>query len=778
MEVTLVVRVSYDGVGALRGIVERVKTGKKERFVGMETLCGVIERMARDGPAERRPNARRRRSGLALVAAVLLFWPSLVLAAGVHARFDLATPTGGPFPSNRFTVFDLHQNTGRAVSLPKPDCLTRASDCEDIDVINTLDGFNLQPRLSIPFDGAIDVRTVSRQTVFLVSLGCALLRRPPDDRVVGINQVVWDPATNTLHVESDELLDQHTRYALIVTRGVTDLLGDPVEPSREFTRFRQLLNISRTRDLALEAYRLELLLALAVSARTAGVQPSDVVAASVFTTQSTTAVLEKIRDQLKSATPALARFDLGAGGNRTVFPRSTVSAITFTRQGVVPATVVVPLSPIPTTGSVGTLAFGKYQSPDYRDQAAAFIPPVPTRTGVPQVRATSDVYFNLFVPSGPKPPGGWPVAIFGHGLGDNKNGGPIGVAGVMAANGIATLAINVVGHGRGPGSTLTVLTASGPSTFSAGGRGVDQNQDGLIDASEGLKALAPRTIIGSRDGIRQTVVDLMQLVRVIEVGMDVDGDGSADLDPARIYYFGQSLGGIYGTVLLAVEPSVRAGVPNVPGGPLIEVARLSPFFRPELGASLFARVPSLLNDGPPDPATLTFPFIENMPLRDQPPVVNTVPGAMAIQEVIENTEWISQSGNPVAYAPHLRKDPLDGLLPKPVVVQFALGDQAATNPTTTALLRAGDLADRATFFRNDLAFAADSHFPKNPHTFLINLSPLPAFLNVTLAALAAQQQIATFFASDGTVVIDPDGILPFFETPIAGPLPEDLGFIP
>src|SRR5262249_13137596 len=163
-----------------------------------------------------------------------------------------------------------------------------------------------------------------------------------------------------------------------------------------------------------------------------------------------------------------------------------------------------------------------------------------------------------------------------------------------------------------------------------------------------------------------------------------------------------------------------------------------------LGALLFSRVPSLLNDGPPDPATRTFPFIENMPLRDQPPVVNTVPGAMAIQEVIDNTEWVSQSGNGVAYAPHLRKSPLDGLLPKTVLVQFARGDQTAPNPTTTALVRAGDLADRTTLFRNDLAFAADSHFPKNPHAFLINLSPLPAFLNVTLTALAAQQQIAVF----------------------------------
>ena len=56
----------------------------------------------------------------------------------------------------------------------------------------------------------------------------------------------------------------------------------------------------------------------------------------------------------------------------------------------------------------------------------------------------------------------------------------------------------------------------------------------------------------------------MQLTREIEVGMDVDGDGVSDLNADRIYYSGQSFGGIYGTMFIAVEPSIKAGVPNVP----------------------------------------------------------------------------------------------------------------------------------------------------------------------------------------------------------------------
>ncbi len=97
------------------------------------------------------------------------------------------------------------------------------------------------------------------------------------------------------------------------------------------------------------------------------------------------------------------------------------------------------------------------------------------------------------------------------------------------------------------------------------------------------------------------------------------------------------------------------------------------------------------------------------------------------------------------------------------------------NPTATALIRSGDLKDRATFFRNDLAFALGVGFGKNPHTFLTNIGGTP---QVAAAAVGGQTQIAIFFATDGALTIDPDGPGPLFEVPIAGPLPEDLGFIP
>ena len=45
---TFIVRITRDPAGRLRGTVERVRTGQKERFRDAEGIGGVIERMLQD----------------------------------------------------------------------------------------------------------------------------------------------------------------------------------------------------------------------------------------------------------------------------------------------------------------------------------------------------------------------------------------------------------------------------------------------------------------------------------------------------------------------------------------------------------------------------------------------------------------------------------------------------------------------------------------------------------------------------------------------------------
>ncbi|MBI5721557.1 MAG: Ig-like domain-containing protein [Burkholderiales bacterium] len=696
---------------------------------------------------------------LAVLAAAV---SSTAFAAGpVRVLSDTSHPLGSIFPSNRYTTPDFTQNTQLRIVLPKPDCAVRPSDCADIDVLNTLDGFSTQPRVSVPFSGAIDPATVTSDTVFLVNLGDTLTGRGFGERV-GINQVIWSPAGKRLAFQSDQLLQQHSRYAVVVTDGVRDTEGHKIGG-----------------DFGQDAQARAAVPALQLVAH-------KIVAIGQFTTQSITADLTKINARIKASTPGPINFVIGHNGVgpvRAVFPVAGLAGILFNRQtGAAPAFTT---GPVPTPalqvvpGAVASVAYGRFASPSYWNTAARVIPPTGSLTGVPAVQGSESLLVQMFVPAGPKPAGGWPVVIFGHGFTDSMYGAPWTVASVFASRGIATVSINVTGHGGGAMGTLTVVpSAPGapPVSVPAGGRGIDQDGNGTIDSTEGVGAVGALSLVSSRDGLRQTVIDLMQLVRQIEAGVDIDGDASIDLDANRIYYSGQSFGGIYGTIFLGTEPSLKAGVPNVPGGSITEIARLSPNFRILTAIALATRQPTLINLPPlPNlPVPLNLVFNENIPLRNLAPLTDTVPGAEAIQHYIDVAQWATQAGNPVSYAPHIRKQPLPGHAAKPVIFQFAKGDVTVPNPTTSAILRAGELADRATYFRNDLAYAMNVAVGRNPHTFLTNIGTSAQ----APYAVMAQQQVAIFLASHGTMVIDPDGAGPFFEVPIAGPLPEQLNFIP
>jgi len=408
----------------------------------------------------------------------------------VYASFDLSRPEGGPFPSDIFTVEDLTQNTGRRVNYPLPDCAVRPTDCDDLAMVNTLDGWGLQPRISIPFTGEIDPKTLNSNTVFLIEL--------PGGARIGINQLIWDPATHTLHAEADEVLDQHHRYAVIVTDGVRDTSGKVV---KAVSNFASMDNVPAWYQARLkEVFDV---------ARAQGLRKSDIVSATAFTTQSVTSVLERIRDSIKASTPAPADFLLGPAAEPTVFARSQVLGATWIRQtianppGFSPQPLnLAPLNVVP--GAVGTIAYGMYSSPEYMVHPGEYIPAVGTLAGTPPVQAINTIYFTLYLPAGTKPAGGWPVAILSGGSSGNKHVSSTFFAAKLAQHGIAAIGINHVGQGFGPLTKLQITKTDGTSlAFPDAGRGVDQNGDNVIGQVEGSRAAAKRSwTIAERDAFR------------------------------------------------------------------------------------------------------------------------------------------------------------------------------------------------------------------------------------------------------------------------------------
>src|SRR5260370_27479621 len=175
---------------------------------------------------------------------------------------------------------------------------------------------------------------------------------------------------------------------------------------------------------------------------------------------------------------------------------------------------------------------------------------------------------------------------------------------------------------------------------------------------------------------------------------------------------------------MGVEPDVQVGVLASPGGmnSRFDLIRMRPAGRPQAGEALAARIPSLLNapglnswGGVPVAAPF---FNENIPLRTLPIATNQVAGAMDIQKYFDEIAWIAASGDGVSYAPHIRKEPLTGMSPKSILINFGKGDEWAPNPRTTQLLRAGGYADVSTFYRNDLRYADDRSVYQHPHTYV------------------------------------------------------------
>ena len=669
-------------------------------------------------------------------------------AAGVTVVFAPSDPALGPYPSDALTVADKAQKTGRRVNLPAPDCSVERFGCIAQPALNRLDGFNPQPRIRIRFTSAVNPSTLP-DGIFYVALDNLTtdelgLNKPGD--TIRLNEVVYDPATFTAFAKPDTFLDQHRRYALVVTVAVKDAVGDPVAADPAYVACKGDPTLPGCPEAA----------DMAVIGR-AGISASSVAAATVFTTASATAWLERARDALATTDPA---FKAGPVVDLTSYPvaiwHQQTGSDSFTDSAL----------PFAILQGISRIAFATYASPNYLNAGQTIDMPGTAAALAPAAR-TEQIQFNVFLPASPKPAGGYPVVIFGHGFTSDRFSSPLTVASTFAAAGYAVLGIDAVGHGFGPRSSVTFSGAKGQLEVSAPGRGISQGSSGSIAAGDGCQILIP---VGGRDCIQQTTVDLMQLARTLRSGLDLDGDGSVDLDGSRMAYVGHSLGGQYGTTFSAVDPSIPVAALAGAAGTNTTITRMSPNFIPGISQYLGAVAPTLLNAG--------STFDGNWPLRNEPVRVNDVKGAIEVQEAFEKVEWLSTAGEALYYAPHLKLSPLAGVPAKKVLWQFPIGDRSNPNPIETAMVRAAGMQDSTRVYRTDLAYAANPAVPINPHTILLDVGNA---VNAPVA-LAAQAQVAGFVASRGASIPDPSASVAkvfnvpnLFEAPST--LPETLNFL-
>jgi Bacterial Ig-like domain len=629
----------------------------------------------------------------------LLVFPLPLWCGSTTALFQPFSPSVGPYPNNALTIQTTTQKTGVQVNLPLPagcTLLSTSAQCINTRLLNQLDGFSVNPRITVCFSGPVDVATL-RQGIKIIA---ADHEAPP----IGINQVIFDPAQTCAYAKPDQVLDQQSRYLLVVTSDVADTDGKKLKADPNYSDCVKRANSDYCQALSQTLDTLR--------GKNAGDSKSDsgegsseeagenvrsgsghVISASLFTTLSATSWLEQAYSQVNSAAipgagmlyAPLSTFDLKDVKSITWMPQTGVSSINYDQT-----------LPLDVLAGVDRIAFGLYLSPLYLNTSgleAGAISTTPTNVPIQPPSTVIPVSFHLFLPAASSASTGKiPLIIYGHGLGDSQFGAPTFAASTWAQKGFATLAIEITGHGFGPLSTTQITTSSSNIVLPTPGRGIQFSPAAPIGASDGC--ILPNAI-GTRDCSRQTAVDLFALVAAIRATQGL----GLNLDPSRIYYIGQSFGSFYGTLFEAVEPNVPAGTLNGGGGTQVDVARLSISGRPLGAAYLAGFVPPLLNVPPAASQAYFHDSFNDEYIYRLQAIVDSVPGALEIQSAFEEADWLGMLGDPLSYAAHLKSEPLSGVPAKRILVQFGLGDLEVPNPTESALVRAGGLQPQTWMLR-------------------------------------------------------------------------------
>jgi len=361
-----------------------------------------------------------------------------------------------------------------------------------------------------------------------------------------------------------------------------------------------------------------------------------------------------------------------------------------------------------------------------------------------------------------KPADGYPVVIYQHGITVDRTAGVL-VGNALAKSCVAMVAIDHAMHGVGPTSstglvfnvdtvaegavagtatqalspfalTRAGLEAAGSTFFGSlkerhNNVGKDASGQNVAMEFEAAGATADVGASGdlyinlkdfsrTRDGMRQTVIDLMNLNASID-DMDINADGTADeLDPANVYFIGHSLGGIIGTTFLGVNndpdvqafnsnlPEIKAAFLGNPGGGVVKLLENSPAIGAskilpglnaaaglEQGSSNIEKFFGVLQATVDSADPINFAYAEHM--QNLPIITYTAVGDVVVPnntlapyqyELVEGEVNVVMDGTAPAMAPDASQAFLSGT--DPLVAALGLSE-SVIDGTATAGLNAG-----------------------------------------------------------------------------------------
>jgi hypothetical protein len=493
-------------------------------------------------------------------------------------------------------------------------------------------------------------------------------------------------------------LKDNTDYAVVLTTDIKDKAGKAIGPGTvaKVLRFTNpvfvgghsaLQGIDDTTALSLDTMRKQLIPVFTKL----GSDASKVATAYTFHTQS---VLSTATDlgAFPYSLPSIT-----AQPNPTSF-KSEDAATAFAKFGVVPT---IPSSNIDEILEVDITTFnlldpvtGAFKA----DPKLAAAEPIHVLIATPKA-AKAAACQGALAPFGRCAP----MMVFRHGL-TRGRADMLLIADAFAAAGMATVAIDAAKHGdrtlcnthpdpNDPNPANRISGCIGTCTALPGAVGqgdpATPGQPGTCDASgllkapvtpgatgntDGIAVLSSNYLISAnffrtRDSLRQDVIDQSQLVRAIafipsgapptgHVVFDHMVQKGVIIDPGTIYFTGQSLGSIQGTLDVATNPRISKAGLNVGGGTIVDIFSNSPAFAAQFNALLRG--------------------------------LNITKGTPQYLQFLTVAKTILDPADPVNFAGHLTASTLPDLLANPnrqvpqaakkVLIQVANCDQVVPNP--------------------------------------------------------------------------------------------------
>jgi hypothetical protein len=554
-------------------------------------------------------------------------------------------------------------NSGASIGLGTAVIETNTASIED--ALDLMDGFGTTTAIDFFFSGPIDptsLPTSPRMTPSLSdSVFCAdaasgipvpiSLKWNIDSRIPNVLAVLPLPG---------KPLAPKTTYTCVVTSAVTSTGAEAVQPSADWLTVRDGTSANSDADAIFDP--------VVTMLGTHGVAASDIAGMTVFTTQSTTADLLKIRE--------------------VVLPSLPVPTADFTSRPELVFDTDTKLTALLGSANphdhVQAIATGYYGSPRFQthdpdgDGPLSDLPAPPsfvtclvtcetnderfTRdgSGTPIVIDTPQIPFTVVIPKGSPPAHGWPVIIQQHGLGGQRDT-VVGFGEQDAERGFASIGIDAVAHGYRFFDCTPSAPCSQDTANNFGGTAVP---DGFADGTLAGFSVSFLTVnlgffqafhnfLGIRDNFRQTYVDLMSLVRLLH-SHSIDGGLGTTLDDNNIFYMGHSLGGLMGSGFAPIEPDLKATLLNASGGELTNEL----FLNSSIGAGAQGLVDGILGLDPLN-AEDEFSFSNNL-----------------TQSILDPADGVNSA--------KLLLSPVDGT-PRNVIQVEDFGDQVVPNPSNEAL---------------------------------------------------------------------------------------------